>query len=57
MSTPDTARWVARWTAITHPSENPADTNPSGTSATASRARRMSSACPSSSSAKAMAGS
>ena len=57
MRTPDTARWVAMWTAMTHPSEKPADTNPSGRSATASRARRMSSACPSSSSAKAMAGS
>ncbi len=57
MSTPDTARWVAMCTAITHPSENPADTNPSGSSATATRARRMSSACPSSSSANAMAGS
>ncbi len=57
MTTPDTARWVAMCTARTQPRENPADTNPSGSSATAARARRISSACPSSSSAKAMAGS
>ena len=56
ISTPDTGRWVAMCTAMTVPRENPADTNPSGRPATPARARRISSACPSSSSAWAIAG-
>lgn len=55
MSTPDTVRCVATYTAMTHPSEKPAGTKPSGSSATDSTARCMSTSCPTSS-AKVMAG-